>query len=86
MSAKLTWKYTNEYDKRGDPNRSKVDAYNLINLYASYNVDAWDTQFFLQANNLLDEDPPFYNVDTGFNSSGSSPIGRVISLGLRKTF
>jgi len=86
ISAKLTWKHTNGYDKRNDPLQSKVDAYNLVNVYASYDVDEWETQFFLQANNLLDEDPPFYNVDSGFNSSESSPIGRVITLGLRKTF
>lgn len=85
-SARLTWKYTNSYDKLNDPLQSKVDAYNLFNLYISHDIEAWDTQVFLQGNNITDEDPPFFNTSLGFNSSESSPIGRVMTIGLRKTF
>ncbi|MDH4124726.1 MAG: TonB-dependent receptor [Gammaproteobacteria bacterium] len=86
VSAKLTWKYTNAYDVRNDPLQSEVDAYNIFNLYVSYDIDAWGTQLFLQGSNITDEDPPFFNTNGGYNSSESSPIGRVLTLGLRKTF
>jgi len=86
LSAKLSWKYTNAYDVRNDPLQSKVDAYNLFNLYVSYDLDNWDAQVYLQGSNILDEDPPFFNTNGGYNSSESSPIGRVMTLGLRKTF
>jgi len=85
-SAKLTWKHANEYDRRGNPSQTKIDAYNMYNLYLSYDLDSLDMQLFLQANNLTDEEPPFWDTNGGYNTSDSSPIGRVTTIGFRKTF
>ena len=51
-------------------------------------------QFYVHAKNLFDEDPPFINTTAngagassgaafGFNAFNASPIGRVISMGVR---
>jgi len=86
MSAKLTWKHANSYDRAGFPDQTTIEAYNTYNLYFSYDVEDWDTQFFFQGNNITDEDPPFWDTNGGFQSSDSSPIGRLMTLGFRKVF
>jgi len=85
MSAKLTWKYTNAYDRAGSA-QTTIDASNIFNLYFSYDVEDWDTQFYFQSDNILDEDPPWWDTNGGFQSSDSSPIGRLMTVGFRKVF
>ena len=41
-------------------------------------------QIFLDARNLFDKAPPFYNNTNGFDTFSGNPIGRVISFGVRK--
>jgi hypothetical protein len=36
--------------------------------------------------NLFDKQPPFYNSASGYDPFGANPIGRVVSIGARKTF
>jgi iron complex outermembrane receptor protein len=90
MSAKLTWKHQNEYDGTSVARTDTIDAFNTFNLYTSYELggDSFfgGTQLFMQMNNMLDEEPPYFNTSGGYNSSDSSPLGRVTTLGFRKTF
>lgn len=89
-SAKLTWKHQDAYDGRFVDRRETIDAFDTFNFYASYSLDAndlvGDTQIFLQVQNLLDEEPPFVNSSGGYNSSDSSPLGRLATIGLRTSF
>jgi iron complex outermembrane receptor protein len=74
----------------GDP----VDSFATIDLNVAY--DLRDTQLFLDATNLLDEEPPQYNTFAigGNNGVGvaaydpvnASPFGRVITVGVRTRF
>jgi iron complex outermembrane receptor protein len=74
----------------GDP----VDSFSTIDLNVAYQLR--DTQLFLDATNLLDEDPPQYNVfaiggnngvgTAGYDPVNASPLGRVITLGVRTRF
>jgi iron complex outermembrane receptor protein len=55
-----------------------------------------ETQLFLDATNLADKDPPQYNVFAiggnngvgvaGYDPVNASPLGRVITLGVRAKF
>jgi iron complex outermembrane receptor protein len=71
-----------------------VKAYNTVDLHIGYTLPQSfiaKAQIFVDATNLFDKDPPFYNVATLNGSSGydtfqASPIGRVITVGLRTKF
>jgi iron complex outermembrane receptor protein len=39
---------------------------------------------YVDVQNLLDKDPPFYNSTAGWDSFQGNPIGRLISIGARK--
>ena len=66
----------------GDPVKANV----TVDLNATYDfTTAWfgEDQVTLNVRNLLDRDPPFYLSATGFDNWSASPIGRVITVGLR---
>ena len=41
-------------------------------------------QVYLDASNLLDEDPPFVNAPIGFDPFNANPIGRLLTVGVSK--
>ena len=82
--------YTNLNGQQPFPLGQDVDAFTTIDTHIAYDFDGggWmdGTQVFLDANNLLDEEPPFVNVNGGFSSADANPIGRVVTIGFRKRF
>lgn len=44
------------------------------------------TQVFIDANNLFDRDPPFFNSNNGYDPLAGNPIGRLITIGVRTKF
>ncbi|WP_419816158.1 TonB-dependent receptor domain-containing protein [Glacieibacterium sp.] len=84
-------------DSVGNPvgGGDRVRAGNTIDLHAQYEfggssfASGW--QIFVDAQNLLDTNPPFYSGNTGgilggasgYNGFVSNPLGRVTSIGLR---
>jgi iron complex outermembrane receptor protein len=74
----------------GDP----VDSFATVDLNVSYAFR--NAQLFLDATNLLDEDPPQYNTFAiggnngvgvaGYDPINASPLGRVLTLGVRARF
>jgi iron complex outermembrane receptor protein len=68
-----------------------VEAGNFYDLHVDYNFngDSGFTsglQLFLDVNNILDTDPPFYNSNNGYDTFSGNPLGRQISGGFRKKF
>lgn len=66
----------------GDPVKANV----TFDLNATYDfATAWfgDDQVTLNVRNLFDHDPPFYLGATGYDNWSASPLGRVITVGLR---
>ncbi len=67
-----------------------VHSNTTFDLHVAYNfIDGWfgGDEVYVDAKNLFDTDPPFYNftnhdvaMSNGFNEFSSNPIGRVISL------
>lgn len=70
----------------------RVSSFTTVDLFFSYDLpETWlsDTSFTLNVNNLLDQDPPFYNgcagtVQCGFTNG--STLGRLVQVGIRKKF
>lgn len=72
-----------------------VKAHNTFDLHAQYEFGgesfARGWQVYVDAQNIFDRDPPFYNGNTagilggawGYNGFVSNPVGRLISVGLR---
>ncbi len=72
-----------------------VQAYKTMDLNVSYKLK--DLGFlnegtvFVDATNLFDRDPPFYNTFTlngasGYDPINASPLGRIVTVGLRAKF
>ena len=74
----------------GDP----VSSFSTVDVNVSYQLR--NTQLFLDATNLFDEDPPQYNIfaiggnngvgTAAYDPVNASPLGRVLTLGVRTRF
>jgi iron complex outermembrane receptor protein len=76
-------------DANGNPNGGgdPVKASTLFDLHLAYDISGGgmlgDTQVFLDATNVFDQTPPFFNTSAGYDRYAASPIGRVITVGIR---
>ncbi|TPG21717.1 TonB-dependent receptor [Sphingomonas koreensis] len=68
----------------------KVRSYTTVDLHVGYRLppfiaghDDARPQLYIDVNNLLDQEPPFYNSAAGYTSFSGNPIGRIVSLGFR---
>ena len=67
----------------------RVKAYNTVDLHIAYTLPQRflsKVQLFVDATNLFDKDPPFYNNANGYDTFEANPIGRVVTVGLRTAF
>jgi len=64
-----------------------VKSWTTFDLHASWDFSheglLGDSQVYIDVNNLTNQAPPFFNNGNGYDTFGSNPLGRVISLGLR---
>jgi iron complex outermembrane recepter protein len=63
----------------------KVESMTIVDVNLSYKLSGRleGSTVFLDATNLFDKDPSFYNSANGYDNINASPIGRVITVGLR---
>ena len=92
MRAKLTLRYTGEFDANPGQavNQTTVDDFLVADLVVGYNfkggsalTDGLSLRFHLD--NVFDEDPPEYRVQRNLNYT-SYTLGRVFKLGITKKF
>jgi iron complex outermembrane recepter protein len=84
--------YTNRYRNTIDNRRTK--AFTTVDFHGGWTLPlsgiASDTQLTIDVSNLFDKKPPFFydagNNYYGFDPTVASPLGRVVSLGIRKKF
>lgn len=78
------WNHVADYkDRLG----AQIDAWNTVDTRVAWSPDRQSgLQIQLAVQNLLDQDPPFYNASTGlgFDPGQASPLGRVVSLQLTR--
>lgn len=88
FSANATLYHTAGYDVQNIPEQTRVDAFNVVDLFFSYDVGGEgvfeDLAFTLNVNNVFDQDPPFLNSDDGYTNG--STLGRLVQVGVRKKF
>lgn len=77
--------YTNSYKQTGVTPERSIDSYMTVDLHFGYDlagvVDGLSVA--LDAQNVLDEEPPFVNISGGYDPQSVSPLGRLIALSLR---
>jgi iron complex outermembrane receptor protein len=79
-------------DANGNPNGGgdKVKANTLIDLNLAYDISdggrLGQSQVYLDVTNLFDQTAPFYNSAAGYDRYAASPLGRVVTVGLRATW
>ena len=89
----LSFDSNGNYASGGD----KVHSNTTFDFHGAYNFQGgWGDgmQVYVDVKNLFDTDPPFVNGNNGginlgangYNAFVSNPIGRVTSIGVRKTF
>jgi iron complex outermembrane receptor protein len=65
-----------------------IPSFTTVDLHVSYDFEGTGafsgTQLFVDGSNVLDEEPPFYNVAAGYDTSSANPIGRVLTVGVSK--
>lgn len=80
--------YTNSYRNTLTSPAADVDAWTTVDLRLSRVWGDQDAPFemALSVRNALDQDPPFANtpIGIGFDAANASPIGRFVSLQLRR--
>jgi len=83
-----TWSYRDGYPVRGLTNQTRVGSFRVLDVFLGYTLGGGGfgdgLQLTLNLDNLLDEEPPFINNPNGF--ANGSTLGRLVMLGLRKTF
>jgi len=66
----------------------QVDDYMTVDLHIGYTFGTTGAfegmQVYLDASNVLDEDPPFVNATIGFDPFNANPIGRLLTVGVSK--
>lgn len=78
------WSHVDAYrDRLG----TRIDAWNTVDAQLSWSLGSGASRALalqLGVQNLLDEDPPFYDAPLGFGFDGgqASPVGRAVSLQL----
>lgn len=66
-----------------------VKAYTTVDAHIAYTLpESWvkDGEVFLDAQNLFNTRPPFYNNAQGYDTFAGNPILRVVSVGVRTRF
>ncbi len=65
-----------------------VDSNTTIDLNVGYKLGGSlsGSQVYVDATNLFDQDPPFWNSAAGYDNINASPLGRVVTLGFRSKF
>lgn len=86
--GELTVNHSASADVTGVVGQSKIDSFTTVNLFGAYDLSLGgvftDTSLTLNIDNVFDEEPPYYNAAGG--TANGSTLGRMVSVGIRKTF
>ena len=58
----------------------------IVDLHIGYNLGGnllRDSQLYVDASNLFDKEPAFYNSTNGYDGYSGNVLGRVLSVGFR---
>ena len=89
--------YTDSYMTSSSSTAQPISSWTTVDLFASYSLDGkgpdWldQTSFSVSVSNLFDKDPPATINDqsyrlAGYDPANASPVGRYVTVELRKAF
>jgi iron complex outermembrane receptor protein len=89
LGANLAVNFTNAYDNPGSVLAPRIDSLTTLDLQLRYKMPD-DAGFFsameftLNAVNVFNQSPPFADNVSGYDAVNFQPLGRVLSLSVRK--
>jgi iron complex outermembrane receptor protein len=83
----LTLNHVGSYRQTGVTPVRDIASYRTLDLHTGYRLSE-DKSFSmtLDVQNLLDKAPPFVNLSGGYDAQSASPLLRMVTFGLRKTW
>jgi iron complex outermembrane receptor protein len=89
LGANLAVNFTNAYNNTGSTLLPRIDSLTTVDLQLRYSVPdnsgfLSGMEFGLNAVNVFNQSPPFVDTTVGYDSTNFQPLGRVLSLSLRK--
>jgi iron complex outermembrane receptor protein len=83
----LTLNHVGSYTQTGVTPIRDIASYRTVDLHTGFRLDADNSlQLSFDVQNLLDKAPPFVNLSGGYDPQTASPILRMVTAGLRKTW
>lgn len=87
-SADIFANYAGAYaDDISNPHR-RVDSWTTVDLRLGYSTEHWSRltglEVSLTATNVLDERPPFYNFESGYDEVNADLMGRMVGIQVTK--
>lgn len=90
IGAGLTVNYSNGYWDTAQTPWDRIDSYTTVDGSVSYTFEGASKleglSVSLNVSNLFDDDPPFVNQTSGYDAGKASPFGRMLTLGLTKSW
>jgi outer membrane receptor protein involved in Fe transport len=89
LGATLAVNFTNAYDNPGSVLAPRIDSLTTLDLRLRYQTPDeagffGGTEFALNAVNVFNQSPPFADNVSGYDAVNFQPLGRVLSLSVRK--
>jgi iron complex outermembrane recepter protein len=89
LGANLAVNFTNAYDNPGSTLLPHIDSLTTVDLQLRYRTaeDAGllgGMEFALNAVNVFNQSPPFVDSIYGYDTANAQPLGRVLSLSVKK--
>jgi iron complex outermembrane receptor protein len=83
----LTLNHVGSYRQTGVTPVRDIASYRTLDLHTGYKLSEGNGfSVSLDVQNLLDKAPPFVNLSGGYDPQSASPILRMVTFGLRKTW
>ncbi len=95
LRAQVTWNHTHGYEISPvlatalSTGQTRVDSYNVFDLFFKYDIKSADMSFTLGINNVFDKAPPVYKaqqIGTPNGYANGLTVGRLVQLGVSKKF
>jgi iron complex outermembrane receptor protein len=89
-AAQLALNHSSGYDNGLATPVQRVKSFDTVDLHLVYNFEDSGSKWLdglslaFDAQNMFDEDPPFVNIEGGWDPGHASPLGRLISLTVTK--
>lgn len=86
VTAGLIVNYFDSYQDTRETPAASVDSFTSLDIFGNYDFVESGFKISLNVSNLFDEDPPFVNSTSGYDPGNASPYGRMVMIGVSKTF